>query len=150
VYETGAGQYLLRIGDLKFRPLIVEVSKHLPGATSLIVVTPKDTKVFTVSSNGTVSEPEPEPIESEPELDEETKEAIAQQEELPIPGEAEDIKPVRRRTRKSTEIAGHPEPCGRCSGSGQTRIILPDGKPSDTACPVCKGEGTIQRYGNRR
>jgi hypothetical protein len=42
---------VLRIGDLRWRPLVVGVSKLLDDARSLIVVTPSDIKVLRVSGS---------------------------------------------------------------------------------------------------
>jgi hypothetical protein len=155
IHQTAPGQYVLRAGDLKYRPLIVAVSKMLEDAKSLILITPGDVKVIQVA-NGAVPQPEPE-TEPEGELTEEMAQAIREQEELPLlvqSGTTEsEPAPVPRQTRRrksQTQIAGHNQPCGRCRGTGLIAISLPGGEASETACAICSGTGTMRRYGARR
>ena len=48
VHAGAAGQFIIRVGDLRYRPLIVGVTKLLPDASSLVVITPSDIKVYAV------------------------------------------------------------------------------------------------------
>jgi len=167
IHQTGPGQYVLRVGDLKWRSLVVQVSKMLEDAKSLIVVTPADIKVLTVG-NGVAALP-PSPNEDgevdEAELDPELQAAIKAQEAQPIPGELQPSETptevevaadhpaqpkVVRRKRDPALKAGHGESCGRCRGTGKTSYISEGGGAGEAPCPVCRGTGEIIRYGSRR
>lgn len=97
----------------------------------------------------------------EEELDDETRAAIAEETgegtEPPDPmeeamrlaeaGEQEhDQSPGVRRRQPRTEDTGN-SPCGRCGGSGTIKTPLDGGGFVDGTCPVCRGRGTITRYG---
>jgi hypothetical protein len=168
VHEASPGQYVLRIGDLRWRPLVVGVSKLLDDAKSLIVVTPGDIKVLRVS--GTESESEgtavasplnagPAAADPDAQLDQETLAAIKEQEEHPpLSAEPDEGAPVVKaeagmrvvRRSKPNGRAGHAEVCGRCRGEGSIRIIEEGGSPGQAPCGVCQGTGQITRYGARR
>lgn len=175
VHQTSPGQYVMRIADLRYRPLLVAVSKLLEDASSLVVITPADIKVLRVSGNSasglsakaTVASPSdaagagPQemgtgtgevPLES---LDAETQAAIRDQEQHSLPGpqaEPEVSRPaggmqVVRRKPNGRPSAGHPETCGRCRGEGKIRIIDEGGGPGEAPCGVCQGAGVVTRYG---
>ena len=176
IHQTARGQYVVRVGDLKWRPLVVAVSKLLDDATQLIVVTPNDIKVVKVgrevSPEGAVANPSRNPADLDENgldpdgLDQETLAAIAEQEGHALPGQGEEpeiapnggivtgitdagMKVVRR--KPSTRLAaGHDEPCGRCRGQGKIRITQEGGEPIETACGVCQGSGVMRLYGARR
>lgn len=167
VHQPAPGQYVIRVGDLKHRPLVVAVSKLLEDATSLIVVTPADIKVLKVSSNGASPVPvNPEPA-AEPsvdvELDAETLAAIRAQEAHAVPnadqpeaevGEVaapvlEEPAPLVRRRKPQSGTSGRSSQCGRCRGTGEVRSFAGD-KPITAKCPICQGEGTMIRYGDKR
>jgi hypothetical protein len=150
VHQSAPGQYVIRVSDLGHRPLVIGVSKLLEDATSLVVITPTDTKVFTISVNGAA----PEPVDTE-----------TQEESHPIPnstvddiagaigtviGETSQGTKVVRRKKNPTPVAGHDEPCGRCSGEGKIQVLLDGGSPAETTCPICRGSGVMRRYGARR
>ena len=165
IHQTGTGNYVVRVGDLKWRPLVVAVSKLLDDASQLIVVTPNDIKVLKVDGGlGEVPEQVPEQVPAtDPDgLDAETLAAIAEQEGHPLPGAesepeiapnggtvmgktAEGMKVVRRK-RSSAPVAGHYEPCGRCRGSGKIRIIQDGGTAGEVSCGVCQGSGVMRKY----
>jgi hypothetical protein len=169
VHRGMAGQYVLRISDLQYRPLVIGVTKLLPDASSFLVVTPSDIRLFTVNSDGATAAPA-EVADAEPDdadLDPETRAAIAAEESRAVPGavvegdgdaaaaaETEEVVPavknVRRRKPSAAPVAGHDDQCGRCGGSGKARVILDGGGGAETACPICKGTGTMRRYGARR
>lgn len=132
VHEGTRGQYILRVSDLRHRPLVVQVTKLLSEAESFVIVTPTDIKVYEV--NGDAPAIDDGPPVTDPE--------IAEQEPEPL------TKP-RKRARPA-QVAGHDEQCGRCSGKGQVAVMLEGGTPAESACPVCKGEGVMRRYGARR
>ena len=159
------GQYVIRVGDLKYRPIAVAISKMLDDASSLILVTPADTKVFKVSPNGATA---PMPVDASPDhqmeesdapLDAETLAAIKAQEGHALPNadpeEATEAAPVEPegpkvvRRKRSPSAAGRSESCRRCSGSGEIRSIVND-QPTTVPCPICQGQGTMIRYGDRR
>jgi hypothetical protein len=156
VHQSAPGHYILRVADLDHRPLVIGVSKLLEDATSLVVITPTDTKVFLVNSNGAIPQP----------VDAETQAVIDQEESRPIPnstvddiagaigaeviGETAQGTKVIRRKKNPTPVAGHDEPCGRCSGEGKIQVLLDGGSPAETSCPICKGSGVMRRYGARR
>ena len=151
IHQGSPGQYILRVSDLRYRPLVVQVSKALEDAASLVVITPSDIKVYEVTRDEqpeTVSGGETEaegPAMSDSELA-----AISAQEEIPVPGQVEETPPKAVRRRKPDSVAGHDEPCMRCSGQGMIRIIPEGGSPSDSPCPICKGTGVMKRYGAKR
>lgn len=175
VHQTAPGQYVMRIGDLRYRPLLVAVSKLLEDASSLVVITPADIKVLRVSGNSanglsakaTVASPsdaagtaDPQetgtgevPLES---LDAETQAAIRDQEQHSLPGSppaepnvspSESGMRVVRRKPNGRPSAGHPETCGRCRGEGKIRIIDETGGAGEAPCGVCQGAGVVTRYG---
>jgi hypothetical protein len=173
VHAGSAGQFIIRVADLRDRPLITGVTKLLTdaGASSFVVVTPSDIKVFNVGGSGNGNRPvvaDPGGVDSGGGTgdlvvsDAETQAAIDAEESRPVPGAAADLPTdtaivgetpqgtkVVRRPRKPP-IAGHAEACGRCAGTGRIAMILDGGAAGETACPVCKGAGTLTRYGNRR
>ena len=153
VHAGSPGQYILRTTDLRHRPLVVAVTKLLADASSFVVITPSDIKVFTA---------EPQEETHVPEIDAETKSAIDAEEVRSVPGtdipaemddegSTEEPVPAKpRRRAKPASVAGHDEKCGRCSGAGRIAIALDNGVASDAACPICKGTGVMVRYGARR
>lgn len=168
VHQGSAGQYILRVTDLRYRPLVIGVTKLLPDASSFVVITPSDIKVFAVGNGAgpTVTEvPDGDDTQQEVELDEETRAAIDAEEQRSVPGAVETrdaevgtagaepepvAKATRRRKPSTAPVAGHDEACGRCGGAGKTRVILDGGGGAETACPICKGTGTMRRYGAKR
>ena len=49
VHAGAAGQFILRVTDLRYRPLVIGVTKLLSAeASSFVVITPSDIKVFAV------------------------------------------------------------------------------------------------------
>jgi len=179
VHAGTAGQFIIKVGDLRYRPLIVGVTKLLPDAESLVIITPQDIKVYAVGavggSNGAGadradgSSPSGDGVASgaaTEELDAETMAAIAKEEGRAMPGDAADVAPatataevvgetpqgtkVVRRKKSPVPIAGHEEACQRCAGLGRIKILLDGGSASETGCPICSGQGTIRRYGNKR
>jgi hypothetical protein len=153
VHEGTEGQYILRVADLRHRPLVIQVTKLLEDAQSFVIITPNDVKVFAVGSNGSSGSAATD-YESSVPIDAETQAAIDAQEEHSIPGSEEEeppAPPARTRKRaKPASVAGHDEQCGRCGGQGRVAIMLEGGAPSDAPCPICKGEGVVRRYGARR
>ena len=179
IHQTAAGEYVVRVGDLKWRPLVVAVSKLLDDATQLIVVTPSDIKVVKVG--GVREVPGRGPVANPParkataadsadlDLDQETLAAIAEQEGHALPGQsslgaepeiapnggtvtgktAEGMKVVRRKP-SARQAAGHDEPCGRCRGQGKIQIIQEGGASGEAPCGVCQGSGVMRMYGARR
>src|ERR1700689_1728594 len=157
VHAGAAGQFIIRVGDLRYRPLIVGVTKPLPDASSLVVITPSDIKVYAVggesdrpdsdNSSGSVfhtSDGGEAVVET---LDPETQAAIAREEGRAIPGDIIDspapstepevlgetpqgTKVVRRR-KSPTPVAGHDEQGQRCGGSGQTKVLLDGGAAAE-------------------
>lgn len=171
VHETGAGQYIIRVTDTRRRALVTGLTKLLDDATEIVLVLPNDLKVFHVggSGNGAVAgdsgsmaadavSDDTEGLEEAPPVtDPETLALIAKEEGKTLPGAAvepeppaEPAPPRTRRRAKPESIAGHPEACGRCRGSGQIEMLLDGGQPGKTSCPVCRGSGELIRYGNRR
>lgn len=171
VHAGPAGQYILRVGDLRYRPLIVGVTRLLPDASSLVVITPSDIKVYAVAGNG-VGPSVAEDHATEEDADPELEAAIAQEEGRAIPGDLSDsstpaptptsteaaevvgetpqgTKVVRRR-KSPTPIAGHEESCQRCAGAGRIKILLDGGAASEAGCPICRGTGILRRYGSKR
>lgn len=147
VHEGEPGQFILRVGDLKYRPLVVGITKLLGEARSFVVVTPSDIKVFEVNGNGTDPVPpqaESEIPQSETEVDPEMQSAI-DAESNPDSGQPE--KTVRRRGRPPKEPNST---CMRCRGTGKTKVLMDGGAPAETSCPVCGGSGVVIRYGDRR
>lgn len=164
VHAGAEGQYILRIADLQYRPLLVSVSKMLPGARSLVVITPSDIKVFSVGGSNDNVETSGDDLRTtsgdvdsaDVALDAKTLAAIEAENERPLPNatvEEEEPEPSPARTRrrpKPESVAGHDEPCGRCRGVGMVAIALDNGAPSETVCPICKGTKVMRRYGARR
>ena len=164
VHAGAAGQFILRIADLQYRPLLVSVSKLLPGARSLVVITPSDIKVFDVggandnveTSGGNLRTAAGDVDSADVALDQETLAAIEAENERPLPNSVvDDVEPEpaparTRRRPKPESVAGHDEPCGRCRGAGMVAIALDNGAPSETVCPICKGTKVMRRYGARR
>jgi hypothetical protein len=141
VHEGTAGQYILRVNDLKHRPLIIGITKLLSDAQSFVVITPSDIKVFAVDGV-----PDESHENKQVDLEEENQETL---DELPQPEEPV-VTPRRRGRPPKSEQAGHDENCQRCAGTGRTKVILDGGAGSETACPICRGEGVMRRYGARR
>lgn len=149
-----SGDYILRLGDNRFRPLVVQLSKLLTDARRLIVVTPTDVKFFT--GNGTAithadsdAASDIDPAAAPP------AEVIAEQEShtLPSQEEAEAVPPKLTRRRKPlqpTEKAGQMKNCQRCAGTGVIKTLMPDRSAAESGCPVCRGEGTMKRFGRQR
>ncbi len=157
-----SGDYILRLGDLKYRGLVAAVSKLLPDARRLIVVTPGDVKFFVVggsddegnnSSSGSTSVADAVGDGGGEEVQEqEVTSQLPQPEEPDVESEAEPRPKLTRRRKPLNETVkvGHPEKCQRCAGSGVTRTLMPDNSTAESMCPICQGEGSIKRYGARR
>jgi hypothetical protein len=160
LHSTGSGHYLVRVSDTKRRGLITGLCRLLDDATVITMVLPNDIKVFTVNGNGAAPEVDvPADADAPPITDPETLAAIAAEERKSLPNAADDPvteevvaepAPRTRRRQKPQSVSGHPEPCGRCSGSGQIKMLLDGGQSGSTSCPVCHGSGTLLRYGVRR
>lgn len=155
-----AGDYILRLGDARFRSLVVGVSKLLPGARRLIIVTPTDVKFFTGDGTHVDSGAEGgagDLVAQEAEAD---AEVTADEEAHPLPHQPLPEEPPpetappkavgRRKPLRSTEKAGTLEACQRCAGTGTIRTLMPDNTAAESACPICQGEGTMKRFGRPR
>lgn len=160
------GDYILRVSDTKYHPLVVAVSKLLP-ARRLIVVTPGDVKFFVTGGSDAApsdyddagtgpADPLPaEPVDPEV-IAEQERHAVPNADSEPaLPSGAEVVgetpqgtKVVRR--KRNQPAAGHDEVCQRCAGHGVHLVKMPDGSAAESPCPICKGEGKIIRYGARR
>lgn len=142
VHQGQPGQYVIRISSLEYRPLIVGVTKLLEDAESFVVITPNDTKVFSVGSAiKEVENDDPEPM---PPAEEEFLTPVDPE----VVGDTpQGTKVVRR--KKNAYTAGHEQTCGRCKGVGKIQIMLDGGAGAETTCPICKGSGTARRYGVR-
>lgn len=140
VHEGSEGQYILRVSDLRHRPLVIQVTKLLEDARSFVIITPGDVKVFAVGDGfrEPIGAEVPEPLETQDE------------EEHEIPQSVEEEPPKTRKRGRPAQIAGHDETCGRCQGKGRIQSILEGGAATDIACVICKGEGILRRYGARR
>lgn len=171
LHRVSGGVYLLRLYDAAYTECGIAAMKTLRDASSLIIVTPTETKTFEIAR---VATPPQARVSAgvrdaavdvdvaeipEEELDEETRAAIAAEtgEAAPDPmeeamalaerGEQEhDQSPGVRRRAPRQENVGN-SPCGRCSGQGTIKTPLEGGGFVDGTCPVCRGRGTIQRYG---
>jgi hypothetical protein len=149
-----SGDYIIRVADTRHRSLVVGVSKLLPDARRLIVVTPGDVKFFVMGGeDGTGSVDPASDVDAPP-----PEEVIADQEshalpnQEPEPGvEVEPLKRTRRRKPLNPDVqVGRDENCQRCGGTGKARVQMPDSSIAESACPICKGAGSIRRYGARR
>src|ERR1700722_4778542 len=87
VHTGSPGQYVIRVSDLRHRPLVIGVTKLLADAQSFVVVTPSDIKVF-VAGNGIAAPAQEQGAESgaDIEIDAETQAAIDAEEGRAIPG----------------------------------------------------------------
>jgi hypothetical protein len=150
-------QYVIRIDDLAYRDLVVKLAGFLPGAESLLLITPTSTKMF--SMDGQAAEQASVEPEGEPEPPDPMEEAmrIAQTEEHSVPGVSEPETEVKAvpgakvvRRKKVETIAGTEQACGRCRGSGRIQIMHEGGQPDETGCPICSGTGKMRRYGAKR
>jgi len=150
VHESAPGHYVIRVRDTSQRPLIVGVTKLLPDASSLTVITPSDIKVF-VSENGdqATSYPQPSTDEVTTQSDEADVDLTSPPPAEPDPVDEPLPSNVRRR-KKPASITGRAEPCMRCQGHGKVPMMLDGGAAGESACPVCRGTGTMTRYGARR
>ena len=166
------GDYILRVSDARYRPLVVGVSHLLPGARRLIVVTPGDVKFFVME--GADSDDLPADADADlrgtgadggadgtgaPVADVDPA-LIAEQESHAIPNAEPDAEPSApdappKLTRKRKPLrqdvkVGHDENCQRCGGTGKAYVRMPDNSTAESACPICQGVGVIKRYGVRR
>jgi len=169
---------ILRIHDLAFSGVVSAVVQSLPGdVTTLMLVTPTDTKMFAVNAGGgtqharrpdtrddrevlpngvgavgaeasSAEEMEPDPQEVAARLAAEGDQASVAAGMEEAPPQATNREAVKE-FRKAT-VAAASDPCGRCGGVGKIAIALPDGGASEAACGVCRGAGVIRRYGVRR
>jgi len=161
---------ILRIHDLAFSGVVSAVVQSLPGdVTTLMLVTPTDTKMFAVNvgggaTNGQIkhtadaaptgagvnedvedsSDPQAEAIRLAAEGDQASV-AAGMEEAPPQAANRDAVKEFRKATAAAASY-----PCGRCGGVGKIAIALPDGGASEAACGVCRGAGVIRRYGVRR
>lgn len=150
-----SGDYILRVGDTRYRNLVVGVSKLLPDARRLIVVTPGDVKFFVMDGSG--GEGEDTRTINDITSAEVPEEVIAEQESHALPNAdteltaAEPSKLTRKRKPLRDDIkVGHMENCQRCGGTGKAKVLMDGGVAAETVCPICQGAGTIRRYGARR
>lgn len=171
VYEDD-GEFTVRVSDSPLAksvsPQVIKAIGEATGARKLTLVTPTDTKVFKfgakVSSPRTpsvIAQPAtPEPAKSPPqqvadpsappsaemaEYEAEMAQAAATQRAI----EAENNKVVEFKTeeqepkprKRTPRPTGTPSSCGRCSGTGAI-----DGGGT---CPVCRGQGSVAKWGTR-
>lgn len=147
----GSTHFALRIYDPKDNAMAVSISKSLPpDATSLLVITPTDMRMFAVSSNG-ASPPVTEEEVGQQAATEEDETIITPVESTDpeVVGETPQGTKVVRRKRRGPESQPN-SPCGRCMGTGQINMIMDGGQPAKTACGVCSGTGKIVRWGEKR
>lgn len=142
VHEGAKGQYILRIGALRWRPLVIQITKLLEDAESFVIITPGDVKVFEVQNENETHQSESEEVPDGGDAD------------IPadpvVPDEPAEEPATRTRRRKKNEsVAGHDTPCQRCGGSGAIQAILPNGQSTEASCGVCSGSGVIRRFGVR-
>lgn len=172
LYED-EGEYTLRVSDsVLAKSMSVAVLKTIgesTGARRLTLITPTDTKVFKFGAqpSGTsatiapvavpiaprsarpaqVADPSAPPSPEMVEYEAEMAQAAATQAAMdaenaktvvfePTP---ELKKPIKR--ERAARPTGTPTSCGRCAGSG----ALPGGG----TCPVCKGKGSVAKWGAR-
>lgn len=170
---------VLRIHDLSFSGVVSAVVQSLPvGVTSLMLVTPTDTKMFAVNGGGGNHEQvkaqsyshQRSEVGGEPELSAESDrgeipdaydpqlEAIrqAQEDESELESAQADApisepsnREAVREFRRATAVPAS-DPCQRCGGSGKIGLALPDGSATEAPCGVCRGAGVIRRFGVRR
>jgi len=149
VHAGTAGQFIIKVGDLRYRPLIVGVTKLLPDAESLVVITPSDIRVYAVGgSNGTgnVSGDSTGELghigtdsvgdDSSEALDAETLAAIAKEEGRAIPGDAD--------ATPSSAAAAAAEVVGETPQG--TKVVRRRKSPTpvaghDEQCQRCNGSG---------
>lgn len=173
---------VLRIHDLSFSGVVSAVVNSLPGdVTSLMLVTPTDTKMFAVNAGGAHANTErmgrdqrgAEVVEQDDRTDRDGEDAESDPQAEAIARAAEgdrdvadagieeasaqvdlaDTPAARRKAMndlRRAEAGQASDPCGRCGGSGQMQVALPDGGSSQAPCPVCRGSGNIRRFGVRR
>jgi hypothetical protein len=156
----------MRVHDMQFSSVVSVIADRLPpDVYDLMLVLPTDTKLFHLPDRAASPEPS-SPAEPEIEQPDVQEQFIAQAQEndeiVEQSGEAiTDVQdqinnasnPAERRKAmmklRRAEQAGTASTCGRCRGAGQVPVAMPDGSASNTACPVCRGQGSIQRYGMR-
>lgn len=154
----------MRLTDTKDNFLAVKLAELIPDLATLQVITPTDMKVFNfgdefvsygtkdtakIPPNGhdvgeiNTGDEAPDPMDAAMELaDQENPPPINKK---PKRGRPTDLE---RAARKSS--AERQDKCLRCSGAGQVQQLMDSGASTMTACPVCQGEGVINRFGAQR
>ena len=140
-----SGDYILRVGDTKWRSLIVGVSKLLPDAKRLIVVTPGDVKFFVMgggdeADRGDFSDGSGDAgsgdsvVRSDVEAEQESHavpnadlDAVAPSGGEIVGETPQGTKVVRRKSRSRSETPGHDENCQRCGGTGKAKVLMEGG-----------------------
>ena len=169
---------VLRIHDLSFSGVVSAVVQSLPaGVTSLMLVTPTDTKMFQITGKGAThvdtsrkqvsysqagddeaSLGEVEEASGGEEFEDDPQaRAIAEAERDESESAGVEASPIAdhsnreavREFRRATAVPAS-DPCQRCGGSGKIALALPDGGATEAPCGVCRGAGVIRRFGVRR
>lgn len=165
LFRISPGNYSLRLSDSKENYIAVKLAELIPDLTSLQVITPSDMRVFyfgeDLVSNGTKDthyvppnghdvdplindDNSPDPMDTAMELADQEN-PLPPMKAKPKRGRPTDLE---RAARKSS--AERQDKCLRCSGAGQVQQLMEGGASATTACPVCQGEGIINRFGAQR
>lgn len=165
LFRIGNGAYSMRLTDTKDNFLAVKLAELIPDLATLQVITPTDMKVFNfgdefgthgtkdthyVPPNGHDVDPlinednSPDPMDTAMEL------ADQENPQPPMKAKPKRGRPtdLERAARKSS--AERQDKCLRCSGAGQVQQLMEGGASVAIACPVCQGEGVINRFGAQR
>lgn len=188
LFKSGS-VYVLRINDIKYNSIGAAIGRALTDGTSIVVVTPTDTRMFdlkpTGGSGATRASTKLDRVgvgqgegagalapEDQADADEFDNDPQAAAQRLALEAEAsarsvgaEDTQDLdnqlataetpadRRKALKAIRDAEGSSTnnsiCGRCRGAGQIAVALESGGVVDQACPVCRGQGSIRRYGSR-
>lgn len=162
IFDIGNGFYSLRMHSTKFQKAAVALAESIPDLTTLQVITPNDTKIFTFDQASEDVPPRPAivrpVIEEVPDPFEATMNmADAHADEHEIPSARVSVrKPNGKSLPRDTKGTGRKSKaertttCQRCAGKGQIQTMMEGGEAALTQCPVCQGEGQITRFGAQR
>lgn len=175
LFSLDGQNFILRLHDLTFQDAALKLAGQLPAAAkSMVIITPKATQLFRFAGTLPLDEAEAEGQRSTrqqadqneslgpngepggismPESSGDPMEDAMRLADLATEEEGgqkrQPNKPQSGNRRRQRLPAPDNATCARCGGSGQVPALGSEGETITATCPICKGKGTMIKFGTR-